>query len=61
MQHRPRHDRWQMTFHLDIDDDMLPVSFVQRLLEEGGRKLGIGDFRPEGRAVLTASPLSVEE
>lgn len=59
MRHRPRHDRWQMTFHLDIDDDMLPVTFVQQLLEEGGRKLGIGDFRPEkggpfGRFAITS-------
>lgn len=59
MRHRPRHDRWQMTFHLQIDDNMLPVTFVQELLEEGGRKLGIGDFRPEkggpfGRFAITS-------
>lgn len=58
MRHRPRHDRWAMTFSLEIDDDLLPPDFVQQLLEEGGRKLGIGDFRPEkggpfGRFAIT--------
>lgn len=47
MSHRPRHDKWAMTFQLEIDDDLLPPEFVHQLLEEGGRKLGIGDFRPE--------------
>lgn len=47
MRHRPRLDKWAMTFHLEVDDDLLPVDFVHQLLEEGGRKLGIGDFRPE--------------
>jgi hypothetical protein len=59
MRHRPRLDKWAMTFHLEIDDDLLPVEFVHQLLEEGGRKLGIGDFRPEkggpfGRFAVTS-------
>jgi len=47
MRHRPRLDKWAMKFTLEIDDDLLPTDFVHQLLEEGGRKLGIGDFRPE--------------
>ena len=59
MRHRPRCDKWAATFHLEIDDDLLPVAFIQQLLEEGGRKLGIGDFRPEkggpfGRFAITS-------
>lgn len=47
MRHRPRFDTWGMKFSLEIDDETLPVDTVHLLLEEGGRKLGIGDFRPE--------------
>lgn len=47
MRHRPRHDRWAMWFHLEIDDSLLSPDFIRQLLEEGGRKLGLGDFRPE--------------
>lgn len=47
MRHRPRLDKWAMLFHLEIDDDLLPADFVHQLLEEGGRKIGLGDFRPE--------------
>lgn len=59
MRHRPRLDQWSMTFHLEIDDDLLPTDFVYQLLSEGGKKLGIGDFRPEkggpfGRFIVTS-------
>lgn len=58
MRHRPRVDRWAMTFRLEIDDDLLPPDFINQLLSEGGRKVGLGDFRPErggpfGRFIVT--------
>lgn len=47
MRHRPRFDQWSASFTLRINDTVLPVDFVQRLLTEGGEQIGIGDFRPE--------------
>ncbi|MDR2673347.1 MAG: hypothetical protein LBC18_00355 [Opitutaceae bacterium] len=47
MRHRPRFDNWSASFSVEVDDDMLPVEFIQQLLTEGGSKIGIGDFRPE--------------
>jgi hypothetical protein len=47
MRHRPRFDQWSMRFTLRINEDILPVDFVQLLLTEGGQQIGIGDFRPE--------------
>jgi len=47
MRHRPRLDQWAAEFTLEVDEEMLDGSFVQQLLQEGGRKLGLGDFRPE--------------
>lgn len=58
MRHRPRFEKWQATFVLEIDDDVLPPDMVQQLLTEGGRGIGIGDYRPErggpfGRFMVT--------
>lgn len=47
MRHRPRLDQWTAKFTLEVDDDLLPADFIHQLLTEGGRKLGLGDFRPE--------------
>lgn len=47
MRHRPRLDRWAMNFTIEVDDEVLPLDFMQQLLTEGGRRLGLGDYRPE--------------
>ena len=47
MRHRPRWDEWSAVFALDIDDSVLPAELIHQLLEEGGRRIGIGDYRPE--------------
>lgn len=47
MRHRPRHDCWSAVFNVRINEQILPVDFVQTLLSEGGQQIGIGDFRPE--------------
>lgn len=47
MRHRPRWDTWRAAFSLEIDETVLPVDLVHQLLEEGGRRIGIGDYRPE--------------
>lgn len=47
MRYRPRWDKWRAAFVLSIEEDMLPVDLVQQLVEEGGRRIGVGDYRPE--------------
>jgi hypothetical protein len=47
MSHRPRSDKWQMSFTLEVDEQLMDAELVHQLLEEGGRRLGIGDYRPE--------------
>jgi hypothetical protein len=46
MRHRPRLDAWQASFGLEIDAELIDAAFVQQLLSEGGRQIGIGDYRP---------------
>jgi hypothetical protein len=47
MRHRPRWDIWRAAFTLEVDEDVLSVEVVHQLLEEGGRRIGVGDYRPE--------------
>jgi len=60
MRHRPRWDVWSASFELDVDDELLDIKLVHELLVEGGKRIGLGDFRPEkggpfGRFQVTES------
>jgi hypothetical protein len=45
--YRPKIEKWRATFSAEIDTEVLSVATIHQLLEEGGRRIGIGDFRPE--------------
>ncbi|MDL2268242.1 hypothetical protein LJC46_09735 [Desulfovibrio sp. OttesenSCG-928-G15] len=58
MCHRPRLDAWKTSFTLEVDDTMFTAEFVRLLVEDAGRKVGLGDFRPDrkgpfGKFVIT--------
>lgn len=58
MCHRPRLDQWQTSFTLDIDTSMFSPEFVRAIVDDAGKKVGLGDFRPDrkgpfGRFVVT--------
>lgn len=44
---RPRFEHWRITGVLQVDTTILPITLVQTLLEDAGRRVGIGAFRPE--------------
>lgn len=44
---RPRLDKWSLTFHLDVDETMFPVELVEKIVSDAGRRIGLGDFRPQ--------------
>ena len=46
IRHRPRFDVWEMDFTLEVDDEIMNVDFVRQLVDDAGKKIGIGDFRP---------------
>lgn len=59
MAHRPRIDKWRCTFALDIDETMFAPNLIRQLVDEAGRKIGLGDYRPArkgpfGRFVVVA-------
>jgi hypothetical protein len=47
MRHRARVEKWQATFSMEIDDGVLSGETIHQLLEEGGRRIGVLDYRPE--------------
>jgi hypothetical protein len=49
MRHRPRFDCWGAKFDLVVNDNLLSLDDVHKLLNEAGEYIGIGDFRPERR------------
>jgi hypothetical protein len=46
LRHRPRLDEWNAEFSIEIDDDEIDPSTIYDLLVEGGKKHGLGDYRP---------------
>jgi hypothetical protein len=46
MCHRPRVDRWSCTFTLDIDTSMFAPTLVRAIIDDAGKKIGLGDYRP---------------
>lgn len=46
MCHRPRVDRWQCTFTIDVDNSMFSPALVRAVIDDAGKKIGLGDYRP---------------
>ena len=58
MCHRPRLDAWQIAFTLEVDTSMFATPLVRQLVDDAGKRIGLGDFRPSrkgpfGRFVVT--------
>lgn len=49
MAHRPRFDEWECEFELDVDASMFNEKTVRILVDDAGKKVGLGDFRPSRR------------
>ena len=47
MRYRPRIEQWSAKITMQVITEILDLKTAHLLLEEGGRQLGIGDFRPE--------------
>ena len=46
MCHRPRVDKWHLRATLDIDTTMFSPTLIRAILDDAGKKVGLGDFRP---------------
>jgi hypothetical protein len=46
MCHRPRVDKWSTTFTLDLDEQVFSPDLIRAVIDDAGKKIGLGDFRP---------------
>lgn len=56
--HRPMFDDWALSFTLEVDTDLMPVKLMRELVDAAGKRVGLGDFRPQckgpyGKFVVT--------
>ncbi|HVU07638.1 MAG TPA: hypothetical protein VHG89_03745 [Verrucomicrobiae bacterium] len=49
---RPRFDNWRLSFTLDVDETFFAPEIVRQLLDEAGKKIGLGDWRLERRGAF---------
>ena len=47
MCHRPRVDHWELTFTVEIDTGVFSPALVRALVDDAGKKIGLGDYRPQ--------------
>jgi len=43
---RPCFHDWRLSFTVNIDTDMITASLVRDIVDAGGKRIGLGDFRP---------------
>lgn len=58
MKHRARLDTWKLSFTLEVDEVMFDLGFVRQLVDDAGKRIGLGDYRPDrkgpfGKFVVT--------
>lgn len=46
MCHRPRVDAWNCTFTVEIDTEMFSPNLIRAIVDDAGKKIGLGDYRP---------------
>ena len=44
---RAKFDEWSCTFVVEVDDELIDQPLLQNFLDIGGRRVGIGDWRPQ--------------
>ena len=49
LRHRPRFDKWQIEVIVSFDADLLTEQQLRRVVDDGGSRVGLLDFRPEKR------------
>ena len=47
LRHRPRFDRWGVTFTADLDETEMNPKLFREIVDAAGKKIGLGDYRPE--------------
>lgn len=49
MIHRARFDAWELSFTMEVDEAIFDEAMIRLLVDDAGRRVGLGDFRPAKR------------
>src|SRR5262245_11373834 len=49
MRHRPRFDKWTLTFEIEYDDVLLNAKELRKIVDDSGQRVGLLDFRPANK------------
>ena len=52
IRYRPRLDEWQVSFTLEYDDTLLTEKQIRQVVDDGGSRGGLLDFRPEKKGAF---------
>jgi len=52
MTERPKYNKWTASFDILLNDDSVPVSVMNEILEQAGKYVGVGDWRPEKKGMF---------
>lgn len=45
--YRPCFNDWRLSFDMDVDDSMIAVQMMRDIVDAAGKRIGLGDFRPD--------------
>ena len=56
--YRPKFNDWSLLFTMHLDDDVMTSQLLREILDTAGKRIGLGDFRPDckgpfGKFVVT--------
>lgn len=46
MRHRARLENWTLEFSLEVDESIVPTDQLHEVMNDAGRRSGLGDYRP---------------
>ena len=50
--YRPRFDEWSLSFTLTLDDGAMAEKMLRLIVDDAGRRIGLGDFRPDCKGMF---------
>jgi hypothetical protein len=52
MTERPKFNKWVASFEIILNDEAVPISVINEILEQAGKYVGVGDWRPEKKGMF---------
>jgi hypothetical protein len=52
MTERPKYNNWKASFEIILNDEAVPISVINEVLEHAGKYVGVGDWRPEKKGMF---------